>query len=431
MSNTGRFRDHLPTMRPAGKVTSLAGETARAVLAPVDTQRPETPPNQRRYKQAQLLEPGAATRHFGTANDAIPVPADTRFGAKSKSSGDKAEHVINPAAPTAFDKYQREISERIYKTTAREQLGKGYNHGHTLPAKYQDEQFRFGSTGSTSVSAKELLFPEDRPEEDDAVAREMYKRTHNSYDPGEQKRLNYDWSRTQVADPYEHRFGHVKPGGESDGVKKCLSPAYAAPESSQMVPRREQEMRLASTHALGKGKILGTGDPRLPPDFTYGKPSQLTIMQAKGQREPGASEVIFGMFTEEQQAPDASLGKCTKPGLRNITTDPSRVFGVPSIRNDVAPPRIRSVANTQSYGNEAGARALLRPSPYSHIGVYDDDFLTALPRDELRDILLQSGFDMTEEEFEQSYEKAAASHPEGKVSIDSFRKSFQDLLLAS
>lgn len=45
--------------------------------------------------------------------------------------------------------------------------------------------------------------------------------------------------------------------------------------------------------------------------------------------------------------PDEDLGRSTKHGFRNMTKpgDENRVFGVPTIRDDIAKPKLKSVAD--------------------------------------------------------------------------------------
>jgi hypothetical protein len=57
------------------------------------------------------------------------------------------------------------------------------------------------------------------------------------------------------------------------------------------------------------------------------------------KRRPGddvtAAAVLRGDYSFQEQLPDKDLGKSTRPGFRNVTKDPSRTFGVPTIRTDV------------------------------------------------------------------------------------------------
>lgn len=82
-----------------------------------------------------------------------------------------------------------------------------------------------------------------------------------------------------------------------------------------------------------------------------------------------AADCIRGNYSVEDQMPDADLGKSVSKGYRNFTTDPHRVFGVPTIRNDIPAKAKASVADHQNYGNDADAASLLHPSRFAPIGV--------------------------------------------------------------
>jgi hypothetical protein len=55
-----------------------------------------------------------------------------------------------------------------------------------------------------------------------------------------------------------------------------------------------------------------------------------------------------------------------------------RTYGTPTIRSDLAPPRLRRVVDTTNYGDESDAYGLTNPSVYSNRGVYERDLL--IPR---------------------------------------------------
>ena len=48
-----------------------------------------------------------------------------------------------------------------------------------------------------------------------------------------------------------------------------------------------------------------------------------------------AEDCIVGGYSIEEQLPDQDLGRSVRPGFRNFTKDPNRVFGLPSIRRDI------------------------------------------------------------------------------------------------
>lgn len=70
------------------------------------------------------------------------------------------------------------------------------------------------------------------------------------------------------------------------------------------------------------------------------------------------AQIIFGMYTPEQQQPDMDLGRSIKPGRRNFT-ETDRAFGVPSIRTDVRAPKNKSVASTQVTKHDGGFLSLI------------------------------------------------------------------------
>jgi len=74
----------------------------------------------------------------------------------------------------------------------------------------------------------------------------------------------------------------------------------------------------------------------------------------KNKDEWDCAKCISGAPTEKEVMPDKDLGKTLNFGYRNITKqgDEDRVFGVPTIRNDISEPGIKSIADPNNYGNE-------------------------------------------------------------------------------
>lgn len=82
---------------------------------------------------------------------------------------------------------------------------------------------------------------------------------------------------------------------------------------------------------------------------------------------------------------------------------------------------MKSVADHQNYGDEAGAEALLYPPRFSDEGVVQSDFLEAHNKDELASIFRSAGFDLSDELMDDAYGRAAKIDPKGLVSVQSFR----------
>merc|ERR1712070_526744 len=119
------------------------------------------------------------------------------------------------------------------------------------------------------------------------------------------------------------------------------------------------------------------------------------------------------------------LGRSIRPGWRNIA-DPNRSFGVPSIRDDVPAPTLKSVADHQNYGDESNAGALLYPPRFSDQGITQVDFLLARSQEQMISLFKNAGFDLTEEQLANTFTKAASLDPQGRVSVESFRRTLNE-----
>jgi EF-hand domain-containing family member B len=117
------------------------------------------------------------------------------------------------------------------------------------------------------------------------------------------------------------------------------------------------------------------------------------------------------------------LGKSTKVGLRNVDNT-GRAFGTPSIRSDVPAPKNKSIADNQNYGNEPNAAGVIQPPKFAPIGVFDEDLLSVLSKEDIKDIVNDAGWGLTDEKFEECYAQAAQMHPSGKVSLEMFRRVY-------
>merc|ERR1719506_3356953 len=84
----------------------------------------------------------------------------------------------------------------------------------------------------------------------------------------------------------------------------------------------------------------------VPPDHAYG-------IKCIGS-DTTVGDCLRGWYSEEEQKAEPDLGKCIKVGRRNVL-EANRSYGVPSIRSDITKPERRSCADTQNYGDEAGA----------------------------------------------------------------------------
>jgi Ca2+-binding EF-hand superfamily protein len=99
--------------------------------------------------------------------------------------------------------------------------------------------------------------------------------------------------------------------------------------------------------------------------------------------------------------------------------------GMPSVRTDRVPRKIRGTRDTTNYGDDGDAYSLIFPSVYTLHGITCRDVFAALTRDQMLKILCQAGVNISHEEFEKVWKKAQEMDPGGKerVSYQTFREA--------
>lgn len=126
---------------------------------------------------------------------------------------------------------------------------------------------------------------------------------------------------------------------------------------------------------------------------------------------------LHGEPTERELQPDRDLGKCVRPGSRNIVRRPedeNRAFGCPSIRTDIPFKEKRSVADYNNYGDEPEACDLLFPSTFTEMGISEYDFQVTRTRSEIRSLFERIGFTYKNGKFNTMYNRAKEMQDEAR-----------------
>ncbi|ETM99761.1 hypothetical protein PPTG_18511 [Phytophthora nicotianae INRA-310] len=410
---------------PAGWVPPPQRDTTALCLT--FPQRPRTPEEVGRYRKSFFSEPGARIAHPGLINDLKRVDPMTKFGVVTTGSEHVPEMLVSGPA-TEYQRINLDKLESNYASHKREPLGKSFSRGHKLPAHIQKPEFAFGMKGAFCESAKELLYPSTsarllNSREDE----ELYKRSHGSVAPGEQKNRNYRWEAAKI-DPARHRFG-VKPIGSSNGQVGGEVAVVLNPEMNESIippavaPQHLEDRRTLYDH-LGKPRHLGAAETdNLPNNHVFGVVTQ---------DSDSAWLCIQGEYSPAEQQPDTDLGRAVHHGWRNATAD-NRLFGIPTIRSDIPAPARRSIADGQNYGDDVSAQALLYPEEFASSGVANAEF--AEPRDQkyLRGLFQKIGHGVSDEDFELIWKQATQSvryTPIGLTSIADYRDALNDFLEA-
>jgi hypothetical protein len=97
------------------------------------------------------------------------------------------------------DKFN-DTMERKYQSVKREPLGRSMTRDYQWPAQANEGRISFGLPSKDLMNAKEIIYPAGGAMEERQDVKEMYKRTHANFGPGEQRKREYDWSANPTID---------------------------------------------------------------------------------------------------------------------------------------------------------------------------------------------------------------------------------------
>jgi len=380
-----------------------------------------------KFSDTLKYDPGHIQVHPGLYGQGL-LPRQVPYGRENPCKADSStvHEILNPQPSTKFEEQMNEEKEKLYHSKQREPLAGHFNHGLYVPEYAKHPEYRFGAASDRNQwGAKELVCPppvDPQNDDDDPEIHRRYVISHGAFGVAEQRNRGYDWESTGK-DPKQFKFGWSEQEPLRDGVKKAIT----GPENddqqltgAKIVQKTVTDFQDFTHDHLGKVRKTGAGLHNLPSEYTYG---QSTLKDAGAW---GTKECIEGNSSLEEQMPDPDLGRTLQPGWRNMTNEP-RPFGVPNVRTDIPLPRLRSVADNQNYGDEPDAKELLYPNGHAWKGVQPDDFFQPRSLEEIMSVMECAGFDLTPDQGEEVYHYASQSHPEGLVSLESFRHTMLDM----
>ena len=71
-----------------------------------------------------------------------------------------------------------------------------------------------------------------------------------------------------------------------------------------------------------------------------------------------------------------------------VSTRGYRTYGIPTVRTDIAAPRLRRVSDRVNYGDEGNTGALLNPNIFYQRGVHERHFFEARSRTQVSPLLI-------------------------------------------
>ncbi len=248
----------------------------------------------------------------------------------------------------------------------------------------------------------------------------MYKRSHGSYGPGEQRSRDYKWN----IDPSETRFGRkgdtIAMNGVSTNINEVLKGSGSNRESVVNLKKVEDFRNMGDI--LGQSKNLGQESGLRPRDMVYGKPS--------GAKLHTAAEVIRGRYQPADNKPDNDLGKSITPGFRNVSLE-DRAYGCPSIRYDIPTVDVsrRSLADSQNYGDDVPAQDLINPPAFSDLSIGPLAMDEQRPRERVLDLFRRIGYELEPRLAEELFQRA--SDGRSTCSVNAFRNELNHYIVSN
>lgn len=289
------------------------GSVTDCLVFPTD--RPGTPPEQRKYRRSTALQPGMRYQHYGVVDDLAKMNLGERvYGGSTDKGVETAGELVNHKLPTELERINTEKAEAVYRMRAREPLGRTVDRHVALPSKFTLGKTPFGCVGKSDVEkAKDIIFPDLTAEQ--IEGEEIYRRSHGFSYPGEQKNRGYKW----YVDPTTTRFGVKGDTIALNGVSKSIADVLrGAGDTPSVVNTKKVEDYRNMGDVLGQARNLGQNSAARPYDTVYGRGS---ASMRKTGNVWGAAEVIRGKYTVDQQLPDHDLGKSITPGFRNVSLE--------------------------------------------------------------------------------------------------------------
>eukprot|EP00916_Digyalum_oweni_P006483 GHVL01011117.1.p1 GENE.GHVL01011117.1~~GHVL01011117.1.p1 ORF type:complete len:345 (+),score=59.31 GHVL01011117.1:2612-3646(+) len=294
-------------------------------------------------------------------------------------------------------------AEQVYDSHRKKPLGTSYRRGVNVPqeqtgmplglaVKYQDpdEMTKTIKNSDTLCNTKE-----------DEM---QYKKSHHSTSMGEQFSRSYKWP--EEVNPEKTAFGLLQKK-DPEGVPGALKDETFR-GITHIVNKKTEDSK--NKEQLGKSKI-GV----IPPESNH----------TFGKTYPKDPDGVAGSI-KSCDTMDQSIAHSTIRNKTNISADPSRIFGTPSIRCDVMEPKIKSVANSTNYGSDLPVSKLLT----QQLQQMSKDMEWSLYRDidECREILKSAGLDSSDLmiHFDDLVEIVAS--PDRKVSLKDILDQYNDYL---
>eukprot|EP00041_Stephanoeca_diplocostata_P015509 m.296385 g.296385 ORF g.296385 m.296385 type:complete len:465 (-) comp20059_c0_seq1:87-1481(-) len=437
-ANAGFFVDRSPQIAAAGGRRPVSA-TIGAADCLSSLEEPETPDVVKRYRQISSPGVGSRTAYFNN----VPVNPDTTFGVRS-AKDESSTALINPPKPSAFEEKVLASQVRVTAAQKKQQL-------HRM--QLLNSGTSFGKVEESTGTATECLQPErdsNVSEEDDILFKTRYKKSHGSYEAGEQVSRGYGRGFD-----HQRRFGESTPADVTgSGAKKSLQ--WTSPAQSAKIVSSRQQQRANADAKINPNAVFGISTKPSEADDTvhdllssgnHAESVELLGNTMRAQLRVSEPDTFLKLEQEFLDRDVDGTGVVTTAALhevcstmnlhlgartlreaadvlaKNDTIDymefvnllrppstvtddaSSPVFGMKTIRTDLAPPSRVSVSDMNNYGDQGTAGTVLAPDKFTSRGISDADLRKMKTKEQIEAIFLAADLNQTHD-FEAVWTKA-------------------------
>eukprot|EP00118_Oscarella_pearsei_P004229 m.17710 g.17710 ORF g.17710 m.17710 type:complete len:550 (+) comp27541_c0_seq1:45-1694(+) len=272
-TNAGKFRDRNPTILAAGKRIHFEGST-KECLSSSHSGR-ETPEVVKKFQGTKSLrrpEPGQERMSHARAGDTNNDTAAKSVHGISTKASLQAGTLVNPPLQTLFNQLRCEKKETAYASKQKAPLGKSHDQTSALPKGMNLLETKFGQPTLINGNAAEMVSPNKtrlEVEQEAEMGKELYKKSHNTFEVGEMMDRKYDWTKISK----DSSFGVPTPH-DNDGihVRKSLLWLHETQmmKGEKVVSNRLDEFREKTQPKLGEVHDPIKETLKVPKDHTFG-----------------------------------------------------------------------------------------------------------------------------------------------------------------
>lgn len=460
-ANAGCFVDRSPDVRAAGVFATGRKESAADCLIGMPEQ--ETPDVVKRYRKRSIPDVGAMT----ILPNNPKVDPNQVFGIRTISENESAGALVSPQVESEFEKaLARSRVPKTAKAKAEEQ------HRMQLLSSGQ----AYGKVEKSSGSAGDCLSPSLAPDADEqeALARSLYLKSHAAYDAGEQVTRNYEGTHFNVT----NRYGKATPQDKNgSGVSKSLKWSSGVEDLDDSAKNAAKGLKEEGT---GKDQVFGIstrpfGDTvqSLISSANRTETVELLAETLRSQLRVG-NDVLNSMEQSLVEEDKSGTGKVTEDQLRDACKahhlgvgeialgdmlkllsnerdevdyleflsclrsreapedDASdKVFGMKTIRTDLQAPGRVSVSDTNNYGDQGTAGQVLSPNVYMAKGISEfETKRNSKSKGQIRKIFDAANLGESHD-FETVWQRAQAiagvEGDDSRISVQSFQTALESV----